>query len=250
MRARSPGSRCTSGPTRAIGVPSPLAASSTAQPVSWLANRTCRTVTAPSNDVDSSKLTDVTLEPRQAAVTPRIHARMPGVATHLPALVNQLLAPVNRAAAAAAALPRTLPAAPGVVLTFDDGPHPEGTLAILELLARHQAPAMFFVVGEQVRRRPALLAQIQAQGHQVGLHGDRHRLQMRSGRNALIDDLRRGTAAIEDALGEPPAWHRPPYGIYSPAGLAATRAAGRGALLGARWGRDWGRAREPRRVPR
>src|ERR1700748_364090 len=61
-----------------MGVPSPAAASSTAQPVSWVAHRTCRTVTAPSNDVDSSKLTDVTLEPREAAVTPRYtcaHAR-------------------------------------------------------------------------------------------------------------------------------------------------------------------------------
>src|SRR6202522_3723973 len=97
---------------------------------------------------------------------------MPGVATHL-------LAPVNRAPAEALALPRTLPATPGVALTFDDGPHPEGTPAMLELLARHGAAAAFFVVGEQVRRRPALLARIRAQGHQVALHGDRHRLQLR-----------------------------------------------------------------------
>src|ERR1700723_351099 len=105
---------------------------------------------------------------------------MPGVETHL-------LAPVNRAAAAALALPRTLPAAPGVVLTFDDGPHPEGTPAILELLARHRATATFFVVGERVRRRPALLARILAEGHQVALHCDRHRLQLRLGRDALRD---------------------------------------------------------------
>ena len=124
---------------------------------------------------------------------------MPGVATHL-------LAPVNRAAAAALALPRTLPAAPGVALTFDDGPHPEGTPAILELLARHRATATFFVVGEQVRRRPALLARIRAQGHQVALHGDRHRLQLRLGRDgAARRPAARGAAAIEDALGEPPA---------------------------------------------
>jgi peptidoglycan-N-acetylglucosamine deacetylase len=166
---------------------------------------------------------------------------MPGVATHL-------LAPVNRAAAVALALPCTLPATPGVALTFDDGPHPEGTPAILELLARHRATATFFVVGEQVRRRPALLARIRAQGHQVALHGDRHRLQLRLGRDALVDDLRRGAAAIEDALGEPPTWHRPPYGIYSPAGLAATRAAGLAPLLWSRWGKDWRRLTTPRRI--
>jgi peptidoglycan-N-acetylglucosamine deacetylase len=166
---------------------------------------------------------------------------MPGVATYL-------LAPVNRAAAAALALPRTLPAAPGVALTFDDGPHPEGTPAILELLARHRAKATFFVVGEQVRRRPQLLARIRAQGHQVALHCDRHRLQLRLGRDALLDDLERGTAAIEDALGVRPSWHRPPYGIYSQPGLAATRAAGLQPLLWSRWGKDWRRLTTPGRI--
>ena len=69
--------------------------------------------------------------------------------------------------------------APGVALTFDDGPHPEGTPAMLEVLARAGARATFFVVGEQVQRRPALLAEIAAAGHAVALHGYRHRLQLR-----------------------------------------------------------------------
>ena len=168
---------------------------------------------------------------------------MPGVATHL-------LAPVNRGAAAALALPRTLPGATGVALTFDDGPHPEGTPAILELLARHRATATFFVVGEQVRKRPALVARVRAQGHQVALHGDRHRLQLRLGRAALLDDLRCGVAAIEDAVGESPRWHRPPYGIYSPSGLAAARAAGLEPLLWSRWGKDWRGLTTPAKIAR
>lgn len=168
---------------------------------------------------------------------------MPGVATHL-------LAPVNRGAAAALALPRTLPGATGVALTFDDGPHPEGTPAILELLARHRATATFFVVGEQVRKRPALVARIREQGHQVALHGDRHRLQLRLGPATLLDDLQRGTAAIEDAVGERPRWHRPPYGIYSPSGLAAARAAGLEPLLWSRWGKDWRGLTTPTRIAR
>ena len=168
---------------------------------------------------------------------------MPGVATHL-------LAPVNRGAAAALALPRTLPGATGVALTFDDGPHPEGTPAILELLARHRATATFFVVGEQVRKRPALVARLRAQGHQVALHGDRHRLQLKLGRATLLDDLQRGTAAIEDAVGERPRWHRPPYGIYSPSGLAAARAAGLEPLLWSRWGKDWRGLTTPARIAR
>jgi peptidoglycan/xylan/chitin deacetylase (PgdA/CDA1 family) len=166
---------------------------------------------------------------------------MPGVVTHL-------LAPVNRAAAAALTLPRTLPSAPGVALTFDDGPHPEGTPMILDRRARHRATATFFVVGEQVRRRPALLARVRAQGHQVALHGDRHRLQLRLGRGALFDDLQRGMAAIEDALGEPPRLHRPPYGIYSAPGLVAARAAGLTPLLWSRWGKDWRPLTTPARI--
>ena len=162
--------------------------------------------------------------------------------------VTNFLAPINRGAAAASALPRTLPGAPGVALTFDDGPHPEGTPAMLELLASHGATATFFVVGEQVRRRPQLLARVRAEGHEVALHGDRHRLQPRLKPRVLHDDLRRGTAAIEDAIGASPARHRPPYGIYSPAGLDAVHAAGMGPLLWSRWGKDWRRLAKPGRI--
>ena len=69
--------------------------------------------------------------------------------------------------------------ASGVALTFDDGPHPEGTPAVLEALAAGGATATFFVVGEQVRRRPELVQRIVAAGHEVALHGDRHVLLLR-----------------------------------------------------------------------
>ncbi len=156
-------------------------------------------------------------------------------------MLDHLLAPVQLAAARALDLPRTLPGRGGVALTFDDGPHPEGTPAVLEILARAGAAATFFVVGEQVRRRPHLLAQVAGAGHQVALHADRHRLQVRLTPEQLREDLARGQAAIEDALGFSPSWHRPPYGIYSPAGLQAARSAGLRPLLWSRWGKDWRR---------
>jgi peptidoglycan-N-acetylglucosamine deacetylase len=162
-------------------------------------------------------------------------------------VVRYLLAPVNRDAAAALRLPRTLPAA-GVALTFDDGPHPEGTPAMLDALARAGVQATFFVIGEQVRRRPELVARTAAAGHAIALHGDRHRLQLRLGPTAVAEDLARGVAAIEDAIGATPMWHRPPFGIYSPAGLRAARAAGLEPLLWSRWGRDWRRLTTPRRI--
>jgi peptidoglycan-N-acetylglucosamine deacetylase len=162
-------------------------------------------------------------------------------------VIRHLLAPVNRDAAAALMLPRTLPAN-GVALTFDDGPHPEGTPAVLEVLARAGARATFFVIGEQVRRRPELVARSAAAGHAIALHGDRHRLQLRLSAAAIAADLARGTAAIEDVTGTTPAWHRPPFGIYSPAGLRAARTAGLAPLLWSRWGRDWRKLTTPDRI--
>lgn len=163
-------------------------------------------------------------------------------------MIRHVLAPVVPSAARALSLPRVLPAMGGVALTFDDGPHPEGTPAVLELLARASALATFFVIGEQVRRRPQLVAEIAAAGHLVALHGYRHRLQLRMTAAEVSDDLKRGAAAIEDAVGAVPIWHRPPYGIYSPAGLAAAHAGRLAPLLWSRWGKDWRRRTTPRRI--
>jgi peptidoglycan-N-acetylglucosamine deacetylase len=93
-----------------------------------------------------------------------------------------------------------------------------------------------------------MLAEIVAAGHQVALHGYRHRLQLRMTPGQVADDLARGSAAIGDALGEPPIWHRPPYGIYSPSGLTAARAAGLRPLLWSRWGKDWRKLTTPSRI--
>ncbi|MFZ0386715.1 MAG: polysaccharide deacetylase family protein [Solirubrobacteraceae bacterium] len=163
-------------------------------------------------------------------------------------MIGHVLAPVRPAAAQRLGLPRTLPGSRGVALTFDDGPHPEGTPAVLDVLARAGARATFFVVGEQVRQRPALVAEVMAAGHLVALHGYRHRLQLRMTATQLRDDLRRGAAAIEDATGAAPLWHRPPYGIYSPAGLRAARRLGCRPLLWSRWGKDWRKLTTPRRI--
>jgi peptidoglycan/xylan/chitin deacetylase (PgdA/CDA1 family) len=144
-------------------------------------------------------------------------------------------------------LPRTV-SRDGVVLTFDDGPHPEGTPATLEVLARAGARAIFFVVGEQVVRRPALVARIADAGHLVALHGYRHRLQLRLSAVEARADLIRGAAAIADAIGTEPRFHRPPYGIYSAAGLGAAIDAGLTPMLWSRWGKDWRKFTTPGRI--
>jgi peptidoglycan/xylan/chitin deacetylase (PgdA/CDA1 family) len=126
-----------------------------------------------------------------------------------------------------------------VYLTFDDGPHAQGTPAILEALAARRASATFFLVGEQVERFPALAREIVAEGHAVALHGHRHRCLLRVPPRALADDLRRASDVIGSATGALAPLYRPPYGIFSAAGLALARRRGDTPWLWSRWGRDW-----------
>jgi len=166
----------------------------------------------------------------------------------IPTVIRHLLAPHIPQVAAALHVPRTLPGATGVAITFDDGPHPEGTPAVLELLADADIKATFFLVGEQVERRPGLAAEIAGQGHLVALHGYRHRPQPTMSQKAVQDDVERGVAAIERATQIRPNWHRPPYGLYSPAGLDAVRDRSLRPLLWSRWGKDWRRFTTPARI--
>jgi len=163
-------------------------------------------------------------------------------------VLRHLLAPVSERAAGALDIARTLPGSDGVALTFDDGPHPEGTPAILEILARAGHKAMFFMIGEQVERRPELAAEVASQGHLVAVHGYRHRLEVRLSARELLLDLERGRATIEDATGATLHWHRPSYGVYSPAGLRAATSAGLRPLLWSRWGKDWRKFTTPKRI--
>jgi peptidoglycan/xylan/chitin deacetylase (PgdA/CDA1 family) len=168
-------------------------------------------------------------------------------------MLRHLLAPVHPPFAQALGLPRTLaevPQPPAVAITFDDGPHPEGTPAILEILARHGATATFFVIGEQVVKRPELVRRIAAGGHAIALHGYHHRLHLRRTAADLRADFTRGAAAIEDAIGQTPKLHRPPYGIYSPVSLRIARANGLEPLLWTTWGKDWRKFTTPERIAR
>jgi peptidoglycan/xylan/chitin deacetylase (PgdA/CDA1 family) len=152
---------------------------------------------------------------------------LPGAAAHVPLLAE------------AFGIARRLPGREGVALTFDDGPHPQGTPAVLRQLARAGARATFFLVGEQVARMPSLAAELVAAGHEVGLHGYRHRPLLLQPPGRLAEDLRRGVAAIEDATGRAPACYRPPFGVFSLAGLLLARRQGWLPLLWSRWGKDW-----------
>ena len=158
------------------------------------------------------------------------------------------LAPVVPAVSGLIGAERRLDGDGGVALTFDDGPHPEGTPAMLEVLRERGAVATFFLVGEQVERHRSLAAEIAAAGHRIALHGHRHRLQLRIPPEALADDLALGFHVVAEATGSAPHAYRPPYGIFSPAGLAYARRRGWRPLLWSRWGRDWAARATPESI--
>lgn len=159
------------------------------------------------------------------------------------------LAPVVPRIAASAGLARRADV-DGVLLTFDDGPHPQGTPAVLDALDAAGARATFFLVGEQVERHPAIAREVAARGHVIAVHCHRHRVQLRLREAALRDDLRRALATIAEATATAPELHRPPLGIYSRTGLQIAREQGLTPLLWSRWGKDWRKWTTPERIAR
>ncbi len=141
-----------------------------------------------------------------------------------------------------------LPRAAGYALTFDDGPHPQGTPAVLEILARVRVRATFFLVGEQVRKNPTLVGEIVAAGHTVGLHCHRHRNLLRLTPGQTRTDIERAQAILEETAGRTIALYRPPYGALSAAALVHARRAGWRTLLWSHWGRDWDARATPQSI--
>jgi peptidoglycan-N-acetylglucosamine deacetylase len=160
---------------------------------------------------------------------------VPALAAHVPALANAY--DVDRRFDSH-----------NVALTFDDGPHLEGTPAVLEVLAAHRATATFFLVGEQVRRNPSLAREIVAAGHGIGLHCERHRNLLRLTPAQTRGDIERAEQAIGEATGIAPALYRPPYGVLNAAALRLARKRGWRTLLWSHWGRDWERRATPESI--
>src|SRR4051812_22271961 len=126
-----------------------------------------------------------------------------------------------------------------VALTFDDGPHPEGTPAVLDALDRLGWTATFFVLGSQARRCPQVVRETVRRGHEIAVHGDEHRYLLARAPWTAYDDLRRARDSVADIAGVEPRWWRPPYGVLSGPGLFAARRLGLRPVLWSAWGRDW-----------
>jgi peptidoglycan/xylan/chitin deacetylase (PgdA/CDA1 family) len=124
-------------------------------------------------------------------------------------------------------------------LSFDDGPHPDQTPALLEILGRHRARATFFLLGREVVRYPGLVAQIAAAGHEIGNHSFSHAKLPLLPTAAMAAEIDRASAAIGAACGAEPRLFRPPFGLRDPRLLRATAERGLALLLWSVMPWDW-----------
>ena len=126
-----------------------------------------------------------------------------------------------------------------IALTFDDGPNPEVTPALLEMLSRAGVPATFFVIGRYVRQCPGLVREIAAAGHLIGNHTETHPWLAWQTERRIREELGSASEAIEDVLGERVRYFRAPHGARRPAVLRIAREMG---MVPVQWNlicQDW-----------
>jgi peptidoglycan/xylan/chitin deacetylase (PgdA/CDA1 family) len=126
-----------------------------------------------------------------------------------------------------------------VALTFDDGPDPRSTPAVLAQLDELGVHATFFVLGTQVERAPGLAVRIAEAGHEIAVHGWTHRPHLLRNPALVPGDIGRTTRLITAVTGRRPRHWRPPNGILSGAGLLGAATHGLRPVLWTADGQDW-----------
>jgi peptidoglycan/xylan/chitin deacetylase (PgdA/CDA1 family) len=126
-----------------------------------------------------------------------------------------------------------------IALTYDDGPNPAATPALLEALARHDARATFFVIGAHVRRYPELVRAVHAAGHLLGNHTMTHPWLAWQPTQVIREELSGCSKLIEDLTGEPVRYMRPPHGARRPAVMRIAHQLGMQTVQWNVMGHDW-----------
>lgn len=112
-------------------------------------------------------------------------------------------------------------AARSLYLTFDDGPHPDHTPALLDLLAEHGAKASFFLVGREVERHDALARRIASEGHTLGNHSYSHPRFEALTLDEQLEEIERTQRLLTGIDGRLRHAFRPPRGVLTAAMLAS-----------------------------
>jgi peptidoglycan/xylan/chitin deacetylase (PgdA/CDA1 family) len=110
-----------------------------------------------------------------------------------------------------------------LALTFDDGPDPDWTPRVLDLLAGRRARASFFLVGERAVRAPATVRRMVGEGHEVASHGWSHRSLWLCGPRRTAEEIGRAHRTLAELAGREPLHFRPPWGMVNAAMFGALR---------------------------
>ncbi|MEW9702492.1 polysaccharide deacetylase family protein [Paenibacillus sp. SI8] len=102
-----------------------------------------------------------------------------------------------------------------IAITFDDGPNPEYTPQLLDMLKRHNVKATFFVLGVRAQQYPELILRMHQEGHQIGLHNYSHKSNWFMLPWTVRKQVESSAAQIESIIGEHPSYYRPPWGVFN-----------------------------------
>jgi peptidoglycan-N-acetylglucosamine deacetylase len=126
-----------------------------------------------------------------------------------------------------------------IALTYDDGPNDPHTLRLLEVLAKHNVHATFFLIGRYVQQRPEIVRAIAQAGHVVGNHAYTHPLLIFKSETEIRQQLSQCRSALQDAVGQHSLLFRPPFGGRRPAVLRIARELGLEPVMWNVTGYDW-----------
>jgi len=126
-----------------------------------------------------------------------------------------------------------------LALTFDDGPNDPWTPRLLEILARHQVHATFFLIGRYVAKRPEIAQQVAAAGHVIGNHTWDHPNLIFASAREVETQIKRCAQVLEQTVGSHSNLFRPPFGGRTPQALRGVRRCGLVPVLWSLSGWDW-----------
>jgi peptidoglycan/xylan/chitin deacetylase (PgdA/CDA1 family) len=126
-----------------------------------------------------------------------------------------------------------------IALTYDDGPNPTATPQLLEVLARYNARATFFMIGKHARLHPELVHAVHGAGHLLGNHTMTHPWLAWQPADKIREELSACSKLLEDLTGEPVRFLRPPHGARRPAVLRIARSLGMQTVQWNIMAHDW-----------
>ena len=113
-----------------------------------------------------------------------------------------------------------------IYLTFDDGPHPRATEAVLDILKKHSVRGTFFLSGMNIPGRESIVKRIETEGHSIGIHAFNHSRSLAFSKERTKEEIKRTEILLKKIIDHKIRLFRPPFGFFSWNTIAAARELG------------------------